>query len=71
MANIKVDVRLYQDEGGIWIAEVPAIPGCGSEGQTREKAISNVKDAARLCLEVREDLGTPLLVETVTIDVAA
>jgi len=68
---MKLDVRLYQDENGIWIAEIPAIPGCGSEGETRDEALINVRDAAELCLQVRSDLGLPLTVETVTIDVAA
>ena len=68
---MKVDVRLYQDEDGIWIAEVPMIPGCGSDGKTREEAIENVKDAISVCLEVRKELGLPVTVETVTIEVAA
>lgn len=68
---MKLDVRLYQDENGIWIAEIPSIPGCGSEGETRDEALVNVRDAAELCLQVRGDLGLPLTVETVTIDVAA
>lgn len=53
-------VRLYQDEDGIWIAEVPSIPGCGSDGPTREEALENVKEAIEACLEVRADLGMPL-----------
>ena len=68
---MKVDVRLYQDEEGVWIAEVPSIPGCGSDGKTREEALANVKDAVEACLAVRKDLGFPIVVETVTIEVAA
>lgn len=68
---MKLDVRLYQDEDGVWIAEIPSIPGCGSDGSTKEEAISNVTEAALLCLEVRRDLGLPLTVETVSIEVAA
>lgn len=68
---MKLDVRLYQDENGIWIAEIPSIPGCGSEGETRDEALVNVRDATELCLQVRGELGLPLTVETVTIDVAA
>jgi predicted RNase H-like HicB family nuclease len=66
-----IEVRLYQDEEGFWIAEVPSIPGCGSEGGTREEALTNVRDAAELCLQVRRDLNMPLQVETVTLDIAA
>ena len=68
---MKLDVRLYQDEDGIWIAEIPAIPGCGSDGKTREEALVNVQDAAELCIAVRKDLGLPLVVETATVEVAA
>lgn len=38
-------VLLYQDEDGIWIAGVPSLPGCVSNGNTREDAITNVRDA--------------------------
>ena len=68
---MKLDVRLYQDEDGIWIAEIPAIPGCGSDGKTREEALHNVEDAANLCIAVRKDLGLPVVVETATVEVAA
>ena len=38
------------DEGG-YTALVPALPGCISEGQTREEALSNIEEAVRLYLE--------------------
>jgi predicted RNase H-like HicB family nuclease len=53
---MKLAVQLYQDEDGVWIAEIPAIPGCGSEGKTREEALRNVQDAAELCISVRAEL---------------
>jgi predicted RNase H-like HicB family nuclease len=68
---MKVEVRLYQDEDNVWIAEVPSIPGCGSDGKTREEAIENVTDAVQACIEVRKELGLPTVVEIVTIEVAA
>ncbi len=55
---MKLNVRLYQDEDGVWIAEIPAIPGCGSDGLTREEALENVHDAAELCTSVRKDLNS-------------
>jgi predicted RNase H-like HicB family nuclease len=70
-SRVKIDVRLYQDEDGIWIAEVPSIPGCGSDGKTREEALINVRDAIDACLAVRNDMGMPAVVETVTIEIAA
>ena len=38
-------------EGGFW-GEVPALPGCVSEGDTREECRANVLEAARGCIEV-------------------
>jgi len=57
---MKFTVTLDRDEDGIWIVECPAIPGCVSQGQTKQEAIENVKDAIRLCLEVRAERGLPL-----------
>ena len=57
------DIRLYQDEDKVWIAECPAIPGCVSQGGTEEEAMSNVKDAIEACLEVRKELGMPPVVQ--------
>ncbi|MBI5667479.1 MAG: type II toxin-antitoxin system HicB family antitoxin [Chloroflexi bacterium] len=44
-------VLLYQDEDGVWIAEVPSLPGCGSDGETREEALANVREAIDLWIE--------------------
>jgi predicted RNase H-like HicB family nuclease len=49
---MKLKVILHAaEEGGYW-AEVPALPGCVSEGETRDEAIANVKEAAQGWLEV-------------------
>ncbi len=42
------------DEGGFTVT-VPALPGCVSEGETREEAIANIKEAIQLYLEPVED----------------
>jgi predicted RNase H-like HicB family nuclease len=47
------NVTVEKDEDGVWIVECPSIPGCVSQGQTIEEALENVKDAIRLCIEVR------------------
>jgi predicted RNase H-like HicB family nuclease len=44
-------VILYTDEDGMWIAEVPSLMGCGSQGKTREEALENVREAIELWLE--------------------
>lgn len=38
-------VLIEQDEDGVYVAEVPALPGCISQGKTRSEAIDNVKEA--------------------------
>ncbi|MEM2051049.1 MAG: type II toxin-antitoxin system HicB family antitoxin [Thermoproteota archaeon] len=38
-------VIITRDEDGYYVAEVPALPGCISQGKTREEAIANIKDA--------------------------
>ncbi len=48
-------VTLDRDEDGVWIIECPSIPGCVSQGQTKEDALENIKEAIALCLEVRAE----------------
>ena len=68
---MKFTVTLDRDEDGAWIVECPAIPGCISQGTTKEEAIENIKEAIQLCLEVRADMGLPLTVETRQVEVMA
>ena len=65
------NVTLDRDEDGIWIVECPSIPGCVSQGVTKNEAIENIKDAIKICLEVRAEKGLPLTVETRQVEVAA
>ncbi len=65
------NVTIERDEDGVWIVECPSIPGCVSQGETKDEAIENIKDAIKLCLEVRAERGLPLTVETRQVEVAA
>lgn len=67
---MKLIVTFEVDAEGWYIAECPAIPGCISQGRTREEAIANIQEAIELCLEVRREEGMPLVVETAEIEVA-
>jgi len=40
---MKLTVSLDRDEDGVWIVECPSIPGCVSQGSTREEALENIK----------------------------
>ncbi len=65
------NVTLERDEDGVWIVECPSIPGCVSQGATKDEAIENIKDAIKICLEVRAEKGLPLTIETRQVEVAA
>ncbi len=51
---MNIQIILEQDESGYFVAEVPAMPGCLSQGQTRQEAIENIKEAISGWLEVME-----------------
>ncbi len=55
------------EEGGYW-AEVPALPGCVSEGETFEELLGNIREAAEGWLEVATD-RTPVDSETQVVEV--
>lgn len=75
---MRFNVLLTPDEDGWFVAEVPALPGCITQGSTREEALDNVKDAIQGWLLVRlmrltsdgdRDAETALDAETVEIEV--
>jgi predicted RNase H-like HicB family nuclease len=66
---MKFIVTLERDEDGYWVIECPSIPGCVSQGKTREEALQNIQEAIRLCLEVRAEKGFPLTIETRQLEV--
>ncbi len=51
---MKLHVRIEQDEAGYYVAEAPALPGCLSQGKTREEAMKNIQEAVEGWLEVME-----------------
>ena len=57
---MKLPVILTKGEDGYIVAEIPIIPGCISQGKTKKEALANIKEAAELCLECREEEGWSL-----------
>ena len=53
-------VMLYPGEDGYWVAECPSLPGCISQGETREEAISNIREAIREYIASLEEDGIPV-----------
>jgi predicted RNase H-like HicB family nuclease len=51
-------INYYQDEDGIFTAQVPAIRGCVASGRTLEEAYRNAADAIESCLEARAKVAT-------------
>ena len=67
--GMKLSVTIDRDEDGVWVVECPSIPGCVSQGGTKQQALKNIKEAIQLCLEVRAERGLPLTVETRQVEV--
>ncbi len=53
-------VSIEVDEDGVFIVECPSLPGCVSQGKTREEALENIKDAIRGYLESLAKHGEPI-----------
>jgi predicted RNase H-like HicB family nuclease len=51
---MKLHVIIERDEAGYYVAEVPALPGCLSQGRTKEEALRNIREAIEGWLEVME-----------------
>ena len=69
---MKYRVLIEQDEDGIFVAEVPSLPGCISQGNTRAEALSNVQEVIEGYLEspkAHDELIPPPIEEEV-VDVA-
>jgi predicted RNase H-like HicB family nuclease len=57
-------VVIYPGEDGWWVAECPSLPGCLSQGETKEQAIANIKEAIQGYVKALEDDGLPVPAET-------
>jgi len=63
MPDYKFTVVVEQDEDGLYVASVPLLQGCYTQGKTYKEALENTKDAIRLHIEARRDLGEPIPIE--------
>lgn len=53
-------VLIYRGEDGFWIAECPSLPGCISQGDTRETAVANIREAIEGYVIALEEDGLPV-----------
>lgn len=54
-AKKQFKIVIERDEDGYYIASVPALPGCHTQGKTFKELMANVKDAIKLCLDVAKE----------------
>jgi predicted RNase H-like HicB family nuclease len=59
-ARMKYRVHIQQDEDGVFVAEVPSLPGCISQGVSRSEAMENIREAILAYLESLEAHGEPI-----------
>ena len=57
---MKYRVLIEQDEDGVYAAEVPALPGCISQGQTRVEAVEGIREAIAAYIESLEAYDEPI-----------
>ena len=57
MDTLRVQVVIEQDEDGLYVAEVPALQGCYSQGKTFEEAITNIREVIDMCIEELREEG--------------
>ncbi len=53
-------VIIYSGEDGYWVAECPSLPGCISQGRTREEAITNIREAIQGYVAALEEDHLPV-----------
>ena len=50
-------VVIYPGENGYWVAECPSLPGCITQGKTKEEAVANIREAIEAYIEALEEDG--------------
>ena len=69
---MKFRVLIEQDEDGVFVAQVPSLPGCITQGSTRQEAVSNAQEAIAAYLESLNERGEaiPPTINEELVDVA-
>lgn len=61
---MRYTVLLEQEADGGYVVSVPALPGCVSQGDTRDEALANIREAIALYVEDCREAGDPVPTET-------
>ena len=60
---MRYTVVLEQEQDGGYVASVPALPGCVSQGDNRAEALAKIREAIELYLDDCRDAGEPIPIE--------
>ena len=60
MKTLKLPVVITQDEDRFFLAEVPVLTACFTQGKTKEEALTNIKEVIQLSLEHMAEEGNPV-----------
>lgn len=60
MNSYRFQVLIEQDEDGFYVADVPALQGCHTQGVTFEEALENIKEVIAMCLQEMQEDGIPI-----------
>jgi len=60
MKKVRFPVVITRDEDGYYLAEVPVLKSCYTQGKTREEALKNITEVIHLCLESMAEEGEPI-----------
>jgi antitoxin HicB len=66
---MKFRVMIEKDEDGVYVAQVPDLPGCATEGKTKKELMENVREAIQAYLEALKKKGSPIPIEMVQVSV--
>jgi len=60
MDTFRFQVIIEPDEDGFYIADVPALPGCHTQGKSFEEALDNIQEVIRMCVQELREEGKPV-----------
>lgn len=69
MARMRYRVIIEKDEDGLFVAKIPDLPGCATEGKTRQELMRNVREAIQAYLAALKKHGEPVPVGMVQVSV--
>jgi len=60
MEKYRFQVLIEEDEDGWYVADVPALPGCHTQGRTFEEALAKIREVIEMCIQEMREEGTPI-----------